>query len=501
MLSPKPIHALTAIALAAAIALGACGGGGTDEAASPLDEALGYLPDDAGFAFVASTDTGDYDDVERIVEKFPFGSRVQEALKQTLERGDVDFEDDIEPLLGSDVVIGTADNTSFVDSSSDTPFVLALETQDAGKLKDLVGKDGRERGESEGYDLYQGGEDDTWAAIKDELFVLSDDEDTLRAALKQRGEDDRLTEDDVDAAFEGLPDDAPLKVYANVKALLAADPDTKDALKVKWVDHLETLGATADATEDEIAIDYSLTTDPDGLSDGDLPLATGGDAPQLLERTGGKAEIALGLRDPSQVIDFAIAAARSVDPAGYAEFQAGKGAVGRRLGIDVDEDVLAQLTGDVSALVTIDGHFGVRAQLDDAKAFERTLAKVMKRLPEFADGLTVTAPKKGDRFYGVASADGQSYAVGVAEGALVVADDAKLASEVATRSLTDAEGQKGAFVAAADGEQLANAALAMYAGGLQGLGGSLFTGPLGDVLSSASASTDGISGTLKLGIE
>ena len=65
----------------------------------------------------------------------------------------------------------------------------------------------------------------------------------------------------------------------------------------------------------------------------------------------------------------------------------------------------------------------------------------------------------------------------------------------------DAEGQQGAFVAGADAEQIANVALARFAGGLEGLGGSLFTGPLGDLLLSTEASTDGLRGKLELEIE
>ena len=49
---------------------------------------------------------------------------------------------------------------------------------------------------------------------------------------------------------------------------------------------------------------------------------------------------------------------------------------------------------------TIDGKFGVRAELEDADAFEGTLAKIMDGLPEFSDDFTVTKPKAGDRFYG-----------------------------------------------------------------------------------------------------
>jgi hypothetical protein len=500
MRSPKLSLLLCALITTGVLAVAGCGGD-DEKAASPLDEVVGFLPEDAGFAFVASTDLDDYEDLRRIVERFPFAGRAEELLKQSLEREGVDFDDEIRPLLGNEVVIGVADNASFVDGSSDTPFVLALETQDSGRLEDLAKKGGTDRGESEGYDIYQGGEDDTWMAIKDEVLVLSDDEETLRGALKQRGEDDRLTEDDVDAAFEQLPEGAPVRVYANVRALLTSDPDAKEALKVKWIDHIETLGLAADATDDAVSIDYSLRTDPEGLTDEDLPLASGDDAPQVLERGDGSAEVVLGLRDPSQLVDFGIAAAKVVDPAGYAEFEAGKRSIGKRLGIDVDDDVLAQLSGDVAAVVTIQGRFGVRAALDDAAAFEKTLAKVMEGLPEFSDDLTVTAPKEGDRFYGLATSDGKSYAIGVAEGALVVANDAALASEVATRGLGDARGQSGAFVGVADAEQLANAALAQFRGGLEGLGGSLFTGPLGDVVTSATATTDGITGQLRLEIE
>ncbi len=499
MLSPRLSHAAPALFATATIALAGCGG--DESASSPLDEALGYLSQDAGFALIASTDTDDYQDFRDVAERFPFAGRAEDLLKQSLERGEVDFDDDIRPLLGNEVVIGTDDNASFVDSEAETPFILAIETEDASVLEDLAEDGGERTGESEGYDLYEGQGGDTFLAIEDEVLVLSNDQETLDNALKQRGEDDRLTEDDVEPAFEDLPEDAPVKAYANVAALLAASPQAEEALKVEWVDHIETLGLSVDAGEDAIALDWSLRTDSDGLSDDDLPIASGSESPQLLERDEGSAEVALGLRDPSQVIDFALATAKVVDPAGYAEFQSGKQAVGRRLGIDVDEDVLAQLTGNVAAVVSIDGDFGVRAELADPDAFEGTLSKVMEELPRLADGVTVTEPKQGNRFYGVATEDGDSFAVGVAEDALVVANTAALASEVATRGFVDPEGPAGAFVATADAEQVANAAIARFAGGLEGIGGGLFTGPLGELFQSVSASTEGLTGRLELTIE
>ena len=499
MLSPRLTRAFLSFFAAGALALAGCGED-EEEASSALDEALGYLSQDAGFAFVASTDTGDYEDFEKVADKFPFAGQVEDSLKQSLEEGnDIDYDEDIKPLLGNEIVIGTDDNATFLDSSSDTPFVLAMETEDAGKLEDLAQSGGSEKtGESEGYDVYQ--DDDTFLATKDEVVVLSNDEATLENALKQRGEDDRLTEEDIEPAFEDLPDDAPVKAYVNVKALLAASPDSKEALKVEWVDHIETFGLSADAEEDSIALDWSLRTDPEGMTEEDLPIASGAEAPQLLERDNRSAEVVFGLRDPSQVLDFTLATLKVLEPADYAEFESGKKEIGRQLGIDVDKDVLDQLSGDVAAAITLDGEFGVRAALADADAFEGTLAKIMDKLPDFSDDTTVTKPKQGDRFYGVASG-GDSYAVGVAGDALVIANNAELASEVATRPLVDAEGQEGAFVMAADAEQLANAAIAQFVGGLEGLGGTLVTGPLGDLLQSVSASPEGLTGRLELTLD
>jgi hypothetical protein len=491
---------LALLAATGALALSACGDE-EESAASPLDDALGYLPDDAGFALIASTDLADYEDVQKLVDKFPFGDRFKDGLKQGLEEEGVNFEKDVEPLLGNELVIGVADNASFTQDNSDTPFVMAIQADDEDALRELVERDGEENGSSDGHDLYQGQDDDTFMAIKGDVFVLSNDEETLKQALKQRGEDDRLTEDDVDPAFEGLSEDAPIRGYANLAALLASDPDTKEALKVKWVENLETLGFTADASESEVALEYFARTDSEGLSDEDLPLASGSEAPRVLEREGGSSEVLLSLRDPSQIADFAMATAKVLDPGGYAEFETGKKSIGQRLDIDVDADVLDQLTGDVASAITIDGKFGVRAELEDAAAFEKTLAKIMDGLPEFSDDVRVTKPAKGGGFYGVATEGGESYSIGVADGSLVVANAAELAAEVADRGLVEAEGLEGAFVAVADAEGLANEALARFSGGLEALGGSLFTGPLGDLTSSAEASTDGISGSLKLEIE
>src|SRR5687768_703590 len=203
-LKPRLLFALTLLAATAALALSACGSD-DEEAASPLDEALGYLPEDAGFALIASTDLEDYENIQKLVDKFPFGDRFKDGLKQGLEEEGVNFEEDVEPLLGNELVIGVADNASFTKDDSDTPFVLAIQADNEDRLRALVEKGGEKQDSSEGHDLYRGkDDDDSFMAVKDDVFVLSNSEETLKQALAQRGEDDRLTEDDVEPAFEGL---------------------------------------------------------------------------------------------------------------------------------------------------------------------------------------------------------------------------------------------------------------------------------------------------------
>lgn len=489
---------LPAAIAAAALGIAGCGG---DDAASPLDEALGHLPQNAGFALVASTEEGDYENARALLDRFPFGGQAQQSLRDAFQRGDINFDEDVRPLLGNELVLGVADNASFVSDSADTPFVLALETEDEDKLREIAESELREAGESEGYDLFEGG-DQTWVGIDGAVVVLSNSRETLEDAVRTRGQDDRLSEDDVEDSFDELSDDTPVRAYVNVRELLAASEGAGDALQVKWVDHIRTLGVGVAASEERISFELALRTESEGLNDEDLPIASGDEPPQVLERAEGSGEVGIGLRDPSQVVRFAEAAARVVDPAGFAEYEAGKRQIGNRLDVDVDEDVIGQLTGDVAAAVAVGGDFGLRAELEDPDRFEDTVASVMDGLPQLAGGdVTVTQPSRGESFYGVATEDGQTYAVGVAEETLVVANNARLAGEVATRGLRDAEGLEGALVASADAEQLANALLAELAGGLQGFGGSLFTGPLGELTASISSSTDGMTGRLQLNIE
>ena len=165
----------------------------------------------------------------------------------------------------------------------------------------------------------------------------------------------------------------------------------------------------------------------------------------------------------------------------------------------------------MSASISIDGNFGVRAELKDPQAFERTLAKVADVLPSFAEGagfgtVGLSKPKAGEDFYALAQPDGDAVVFGVVDDVLVVANDPAQASKLAGEEPVAVAGAKGSVVVSADAEELVNILLGRFGpalglGELGGLGGALFTRPLGDLNGFVSASTDELRGKLTLAID
>src|SRR4051812_13624953 len=90
-------------------ALAAAGCGGGKDSSGPLDAGLRYLPADAPFAVSIDTDAegGQYKAVGKIAGKFPFGgAELRQRLERLFQRGDVNFEQDVKPVLGNPFVVG-----------------------------------------------------------------------------------------------------------------------------------------------------------------------------------------------------------------------------------------------------------------------------------------------------------------------------------------------------------------------------------------------------------
>ena len=493
---------LSVILALAVLAIAGCGGG--SDSGSALDSALAVLPKDTPFAVAIDTDlSGDqWEALDKLVAKFPFSGQIKESLKRQLEQssGGVSFEDDVKPVLGNPLVVGG----SGANASSD--FVAAIKAKDKGKLDDLISKTKAQKtGDASGATLYKGG--NTVFAVKDDLVVFASDETQLKSALGHADGDDHLDEDSFNEGLSGLPDNALVRIYANVEALLKSDPGTADARRIPWVAALRQVGATVTAKDDALDVDFRARTEGD-LSDDDLPIAPGDEAPPVIKRPG---EIGLGIRDLAHIVHFAENAGQAIDPSGFGDYERAKKTIDKQLGVSLDDDLIAQLTGNVSATVALDGGFGVRAELTDPKAFEKTLAKVADVLPSFAEGagfgkVTLSKPRPGRKFYALSKPGGGAVIFGVVDGKLVVANDAKRAAAVAAATPTDVPGAKGSVTLSADAEQLVTRILSQFGpqlgiGDLGSLGVGMFARPLGDLNGWMSASPDELRGKLTLGVE
>jgi hypothetical protein len=503
---------LSTLALLACLtppALSACGG--DDKSATPLDASLAYLPEDAPFAVAIDTDLdGDqYKAIDSILAKFPLEvTSVKELLREELAGAGsgVDFEQDIEPILGKPFVVGAIDD-SFVRSSTTSDFVAAIQVEDEAALEHLLDKShSRKTGEVAGATEYE--QRGSVFAVDDQVVVFAGSTELLDQALERADGDDHLDPDTFEAALDGLPESAAARVYADMEALLAGDPGAMGARRVKWIGALRTLGMTASADEEEVELQMNLRTDPEGLSDEDLPIASGDEAPPVLAHGG---EIGFGIRDAAHMIAFAEATAQALNPSGFGEYEQAKQTLDARLDISIDDDLFGQLTGDMSASVALDGSFGVRAEVEDPARLERTLAKIADVLPRFAEGaglgrVMIQKPSGGEGFYTLAQPDGDGVVFGVSDGLLVVASDEGRARELAAEDPEPVDGAEGAVTMSADAEQLANAVVDQFreqlgVGGLEAFGAQLFTGPLEDMSGWMSATTEGLRGRFSLRIE
>ena len=492
---------LSVILVLAVLAIAGCGGG--EGSGSALGSALSVLPKDASVAVAIDTnvDGDQYKALNKLLEKFPFSGQIKSSLLQQLEQsaGGVNFNDDIKPVLGNPLVVGATTATS-------NDVVASMKAKDKGKLDDLVSKAKAQKiGEASGATLYKDG--DSVFAVKDDLIVFANDEAQLKSALARADGDDHLDEQTFNDSLSGLPDPALARVYVDVEALLRRDPSAKDARRVKWIAALRQVGATVTAKENALDIDFRARTEGD-LSEEDLPIASGDKAPPVIKRRG---EVGLGIRDLAHIVHFAENAGQSIDPSGFGDYERAKKTIDKQLGVSLDDDLIAQLTGNVSATVALDGGFGVRAELKDPQAFEKTLAKVADVLPSFAKGagfgtVGLSKPKAGQKFYALAQPDGDAVIFGVVNGVLVVANDAKRAAAVAAAEPVDVPGASGSVTLSADAEQLVNRILVQYGpalglGDLGSLGVGMFARPLGDLNGWMSASPDELRGKLTLAVE
>ncbi len=434
------------------------------------------------------------DALGKILDKFAFGDSVKKSVTDLVEQEGGKLKD-IEPLLGNELVVGATDARSLTDGSGDQDFIGAIQAKSKDELAKAVkaGKSKKE-GVRNGATLYKD-DDGSLFAVKDDVLVVAGSKRLLRYAIDQRVAGGRLTEDTFDKATAALPKDALLRVGGDLQKLLASDPDTREARRVKWVSALRTFGVAVSIASGEADVGFRLNTDSGDLTNEDLPIASGTSSPSIVDRP---ADLVTGVKDPAQVIDFAEGAAQAVDPKGFGDYAQAKRTLEKEVGVSIQHDLLDQLESDLSITLGAHGKFGARARVKNPAAFDRTLAKLGKALPALAQTVVgepvgYAKPKRGGDYYALRTAKGEGVVYGKVHGVFVLANDPSLASQLSSQDTKALSGGVGSVVVKADAGQLVQQLL-----GLGQLGGALVAGPFGDLTGSLSADTSGITGSFKL---
>jgi hypothetical protein len=474
-------------ALIAAVALVATGCGSTSSGTS-LDTALSFVPKDAAVVVAIDTnpDGDQWQQVDQLLGKFPFGGQVKQQVKAAFNsRANLDYDKDIKPLLGNDMVYAVPAPTG---QEAQTPFVFAWKLKDEAAARRLLQATTEKSPTTiQGLDVY-GRPPTNFAVIKDGTLVVADTFDSLGAALK-RPDGDHMTESDFTSALGDLDKDSLVRATGDFEQLLKS-PSAAEAKKVKWINALRTFALTLRAESDGIAFDFHANTDANGLTPQDLPLASGSASPPIVKRAG---ELGFGVRNPAQMWPFLEEVARVRNPKSYPGLLRNKAKVSKQLGADFDRDVIGQLTGNASISVAIDGGVAARADLRDP-----TAATAMLKKFERVAKVPVTPPSSGNGFYTVTQANGKKLVFNVIGRSFVAATDAARAAQFAGQSPSAVDGAKGSLVFFSDARALANAVAAQRG---QGVAAQIVTSALGDLTGSIQAETSGITGHLKLQIK
>jgi hypothetical protein len=493
--------ALCLVPLAAA----GCGSSSSNSGKSPLDNALGYLPKNGPLVISIDTNTNDsqWKSLTTNVKKFPFSSQVASSLKRSLvSQSGLDYDKDIKPLLGNELVVGAPTVQSTIGSNDE--FVVAIQVKDKGKLSDALSrsKDLTKDGSSGGATLYKSSSGGGETVQDGNVLLAASSKQQAVAALEQRDRDDRLTEDTFNSGLSGVPSDALARLFVNAQALINGSPGTATAQKVKWVAALRTGGFALSSQNDGLAIDFNIKTDPSQLSDSDLPIASGEASPPVSAKG---SEIGVGIRGLDQTEHFAESVAQVVSPASYADFVRAKRQLNSRLGLNLDDDLVSQLSGNSTFAFDTSGNFAMRAEPKDPAAFKKTLVRFAAVAPEFADGAGLHGAKltRAGGLYKLTGRNGKTIYYGMVGKVFAASNSAARLAQIASNTPQAVQGAKGAVAINADiGGIVAQVISQAAGGGLGGaFGGSLATAPLGSLTGWASSSTSGLSGHFKLQIK
>ncbi len=242
-------------------------------------------------------------------------------------------------------------------------------------------------GEHDGALLWKQGSG--YGAVQGDVVVLGHSRNDLEQALDAgAGSDSMAFQDAVLTMLARLGDEAPARLAGDAQRLLARDPDQSELFRrVPWLRSLGYFDGVVLAAAGGARIEFSLHSNRAALSDDDLPLEPGPRSPRLHDPN---ARAAVALLAPDRLARFLERVLGVTDPDAYSQYRSAANQLRSFFGIDVHDDLLAQVTNlsvafPSAVALTLEG----RIRSGQAAEVERVLGRAQ---PAFDIGIGDIVP-------------------------------------------------------------------------------------------------------------
>lgn len=540
-MSPRTLTLIPIIAVAlflGLLVLVVAGGGDDGSNVSsgvedPLAEALAFLPSDAPFVAVMETDAaaGPLSALDGLGARIPGATLALGEVGKLF--GGLDLQAELLPVLGNPVVVGATElpREGAAQAPGGLPFVipstgrLAARARAATVARDQAGLDDvfdrladgasvQRDGDSRGFDIYARPDGGAFA-VKDGILVAAGSRTDLGRALALHARAGggggaaidgagTLTSASLRERFTGLPgrSSSVLRAAIDVEELAASDAAD---LEVPWVSAVRRAAFAVVPDEEAVTVRFRLTTDPETVTDGDVPIATG---PQTPSPAAAEDEpVVLAFRDIAHTIEFARRTLRVTDPQQARDLDAIEVNLRRFARVDPTSQLLLKLTGTTTVTTGEDGAISVRAEVRDPEQIAEVLGRLksISTLSSLAGGLGADVETRGLMIeddgpdtYRVTRDGGTVARVAVLGEAVVLSTDENADLQLLADAFPESpdERARGAFSARISADALADALEERF--GLDDARGVL--GPIGGVTVQARGETEALSGSVRFAI-
>jgi hypothetical protein len=355
----------------AVFVLAGCGSSkpGSGGSTSPKIDALSYFPATSPFVITAQT-SPKATAVQQLQKQNPSYAFAATAIFAELAKLGVDYNKDIRPLFGNPLTAGLVSADGLGGSASDPQFLAVWVTKSASKLTALLRKLHVSRTSThDGATLYSAG--NIGLATSGATVMVARSPAVLDAALDRHANHQGFDAASYAKATAGVPANGLVTAFGDLAPVLAA-PGAAQARLVPWVAAITGYAASITGSQKGTTMRFHIATTGKPLSVTQLPIASGATP----TGTAGALPIGLGIRNPQQIINFALDAARRTQPADYAKYLRQVAAFKKRSGVDATT-VIRQMTGQL--VLSSDTHATlVRVELTNPAVLRSTLAALTK---------------------------------------------------------------------------------------------------------------------------